>query len=473
MPAYSSPRATEKNTIKTGDRCDAAEVRKWLAAGCLLFIAANILRSWAAVSSIGFHMEDSMLFSRYYGNVVPITDVGRTLFGQPYKMLITNLTAWLFAHFDVRIQPYLYLGTGFLWGTCAACCFFASGLIRSRTVLLVGPLLMGLVGLNHIYYYTTLVFIMYTCLAVLLALFFYPAPKSVFSTLLFIIACLCLPWAGPYSVVVLPASLLFLVLFRHELDRKKQWPLVLAAGSSFIYYLSVQGGTSNIMGITNKKIVTAYFASLLDRIIFFDLFKSVSPWYWLVFLAVVGGSFFLFRKDAVFIKHSLVMLAIIFGSYALFYLSSKYPMYNFPKPCHIFLSLFFWCIYLLYFADHLFQVYGEKKQAAVLFCLLVCLLIIVDNKNFPYKRKIRYPLPDTGAFIAAIHTMEQRGFEEKNQYVILRQYSFPYRLFRPWVQVGSRRPDAQQLLRSDLPPALQNAFVSSTKERRPEVEKID
>jgi hypothetical protein len=332
---------------------------------------------------------------------------------------------------------------------------------------------MGLVGLNHIYYYTTLIFIMYTCLAVLLALFFYPAPKSLFTTLLFLMACLCLPWAGPYSVVVLPASLLFLVLFRQELGRKKQWLLILSAGSTLMYYLSVQGGTTNIMRLTKMGVVKIYFSSLLDRIIFFHLFSGVSPWYWLVFLAVVGGSFFLFRKDTVFVKHSLIMLAIIFGSYALFYLSSKYPLYIFPKPCHIFLSLFFWCIYLLYLADHFFQVYGEKKQAAVLFSLLVCLLIIVDNKNFPDKRKIKRPLPNTGAFIAAIHTMEQQRFDEQNQYVILRQYNYPYRFFCPWVQVGSRRPDAHQLLRSDLPPALQNAFVSSNRERRPEVEEID
>ncbi|MCI5222795.1 MAG: hypothetical protein D3924_09030 [Candidatus Electrothrix sp. AR4] len=465
MPTNKSTGSIGKQSRPTENRCDATGRWKWFFSGCLLLVTVNLLRSWSTFSSIGLHMEDGLLFSRYYGNALPITDIDGYFFGQPYKMVVTSFFAWIFAHFDVRSQPYMYLWTGFIWGTSAACCFFASGLIRSRPVLLIGPLLVGLVGLNHIYYYNTLIFVMYTCLAVLLALFFHPAPKTIFSTLLFFIAFLFLPWAGPYSVAVIPAALLLLILFWKDIEKKKRWLLLLSCSSAFVYYLNVRRGTSNIMGLQNISIVKTYFSTLLERIIFFDQFSNVSPWFWLLFLGVVGGSFVHFRKDVVFLKNSLVMLAVLFGSFAVFYLSSKYPAYIHPKPCHSFLSSFFWCIYLLYLTDHFFQVYGEKKLTAVVFSILVCAFIFVDNKKFSYRHKVKHPLPDTGAYVAAIHTMEQEELEKNNQYVVMIQYGFPYVLLRPQVQVGSRSQDALQIFRRNLPADLKPNFVAEHKIR--------
>jgi hypothetical protein len=431
--------------------------RLWFFAGCLLFIAVNLVRSRSVLSNIGFYVEDASLFSHYYGKVQPLVDVARDFFGQPYKIVITKFFAWCFAYFDVRIQPYLYLWTGFCWGTCAACCFFRSGLIRSRTVLCIGPLLVGLVGLNHVFYYNTIVYIMYTCPAVLLALFFYPAPKSIFTTLLIGIAFAVFPWAGPYSAVIIPVSLLMLLLFWQSLGRKR-WLLLLSCCSAFAYYLTVQGGTSKIMRLKIMWVIRAYFDALLDRVIFFDFFPRVSPWFWLLFLFLVGGSFFHFRRDAVFIKNSVLMLAIIFGSFTLFYLSSKLPVYLHPKPCHIFISLFFWCIYLLYVVDCFFQRYGENKIAVSVFSAAVCLIILFNNRKFPETYRVA-PLPTTGEYVATIHTLEQQDFDEENKYVIVRQANYQHYFCHPHVQVGSRKPDAQQILRSDLPIFLQSKFV--------------
>ncbi|RWX45389.1 hypothetical protein H206_00945 [Candidatus Electrothrix aarhusensis] len=145
----------------------------WLFAGCLLLLITNLVRSWPVFTHPGFYVEDAPLFSRYYGNGLPLTDIWEYLFGQPYKMVVTNFLAWCIGHLDVQAHPHVYLWTGFAWGTAAACCFFFTGLIRSRTVLLLGPLLMGLSGMNHIFYYNTLIFVMYSCLAVLLTLFFF------------------------------------------------------------------------------------------------------------------------------------------------------------------------------------------------------------------------------------------------------------------------------------------------------------
>ena len=439
----------------------------WLFAGCLLLLIANLVRSWPVFTHPGFYVEDAALFSRYYGNGLPVTDIWAYLFGQPYKMVVTNFLAWCIGHLDVRVHLQVYLWTGFAWGTTAACCFFFTGLIRSRSVLLLGPLLIGLSGMNHIFYYNTLIFVMYSCLAVLLILFFFPAPKSIFNALPLFVLCLFLPWAGPYSAVAVPISLFMLLLFWQDLNRTKRFLLLTSGLSAFLYYLTVQGGTSTIMRLKRVSVIQTYLDSILDRIFYFDLFGYVPPWFWIPILLIIGGSFLLFRKDTVFIKNSLLMLATIFGSFTLFYLSSKYPVYIRPKPCHMFLSAFFWCVYLLYLVDHLFQRYGEQKIPVTIFLVLLCTVIFFDNKKHKDKNTVS-PLTGTDTYIAAIHAMEQQHLKKKNQYVILRHQTSQHHVMHPWVQIGSRQADAQQLFPDDLPAKLQSEFVSSSEERRPE-----
>ncbi len=448
-----------------GERPAAKVAWKWFFAGFFLLIVVNLVRSWTALTHTGFFAEDAVIFSHYYDNVQPLADVGRDFFGQPYKTLVTSFFAWVIAHFDVRVQPYLYLWSGFAWGTVAACCFFCSGLIRSRTVLVVGPLLTGLVAMNHIFYYNSLIFIMYTSLVVLLVLFFYAIPATIPGMLLTLIFFLFLPWAGPYSAVVIPAGLLTLLLFWRDGGRKR-WFLLLTCCSAFAYYLTIQSETTKIMRIKRWEVIQHYFDSLLDRIFFFNLFGHVSPWFWLLLLFIVLSSFILFRKDTVYIKNSIIMFAIIAGSYTLFYLSSKYPVYIAPKPCHRFISLFFWCLFLLYLADGLFHRFGENKVVSAVFALLLCVFIYVDNSRFPDKYSIE-PIPDTNVYVQAIHTMEMQGLKEKNQYVIMRQYNHQHPFFHPWVQVGSRRADATQILYQDFPPEEQNKYISWMKEWRP------
>lgn len=308
---------------------------------------------------------------------------------------------------------------------------------------------------------------MYSCLAVLLTLFFFPAPKSIFSALPLFILCLVLPWAGPYSAVAVPISLFMLLLFWQDLNKTKRLLLLTSGLSAFLYYLTVQGGTSKVMRLKRVSVIQTYLDSILDRIFYFDLFGYVSPWFWIPILLIIGGSFLLFRKDAVFIKNSLLMLATIFGSFTLFYLSSKYPVYIRPKPCHNLLSTFFWCAYLLYLVDHLFQRYGEKKISVTVFFVLLFTIVFFDNKKHTDKYMVS-PLAGTEAYILAIHAMEQQHLKKNNQYVILRHQTLQHPFMYPWVQVGSRRPDAQQLFSGDLPAQLRSEFVSAIEERRPE-----
>ena len=438
--------------------------RVWFLVGCLVLVVAVLLRNLLSFTHIGFYAEDAVLFSHYYDGVQPLSDVVRDFFGQPYKTLVTSSFAWLFAWFDVRLQPYLYLWTGFAWGIIGACFFFGSGLIRSRPVLLMGPLLVGLVGFNHIFYYTTLIFVMYTCLIVLLTMLFYPVPKTRPATLVYLLLFIILPWAGPYSAVVVPAALLMLVLFWRELGRKR-WLLLIVCCSSLAYYFSVQGDTTRIMRLTRPEVILSYFASLLDRVIFFDLFGYVPLWWWLPVLSVLCTGLFLLRRDTAFIKNSIIMFAIIAGSFTLFYLSSKYPVYIQPKPCHRFISLVFWCIYLLYLADHLFQAYGEGRVGVLLFTLFLAVVILADNRTYIEERASEI-IPDTGDYVAAIYRMEQRGMKERNQYVIMRQYNYQHPAFFPWVQVGSRRSDADQILRGEFP-FRDKFFISPWDEVRP------
>jgi hypothetical protein len=84
---------------------------------------------------------------------------------------------------------------------------------------------------------------------------------------------------------------------------------------------------------------------------------------------------------------------------------------------------------------------------------------VFDNLKFTENRKID-AIPDTGTYVATIHTMEQQDFEEYNQFVIMRLINIQHPFFHPEVRVGSRQDDARQLVFLDLPRPLQSPYVA-------------
>lgn len=342
-----------------------------------------------------------------------------------------------------------------MWNRSCRLLFF-SGLIRSRTVLLFGPLLTGLSGLNHIYYYNTAIYIMYTAVAMMLCLLFYPARKTRtgFSIMFFLF--LILPWAGPYSVVVIPAALLH--LFFSWQSRSKRFLLLTAIFSTIFYFLTVSGNTAQFANITKLGVITLYFQKLLEKVVLFSLFGSPPLWLW---FPVTGSSLCLwwfFRRDIDFLKNSLIMLVIITGSLALFFLSIKFPLYLFPSSCHRFLSEFFWCIYLLFVVDRVLQKFHGSGVGRLFFVFIVIGFVVVDNIKDPRKREVK-TLEDTGRFVRSINSFEQMHLEKNRQFVELGYENYQAPAFMPIVKVGSREENAVQLEAHNFSETVDTRFI--------------
>ena len=429
---------------------------KWPILGTLLLVAANLLRSWHTLHHVGFYVEDALLFTRYYSMSKPVFDVAQNHFEQPYVTLLSNFFAWLYAHLDVRMQASLYKWSGFAWGTAAAAIFFYSGLIRSRTVLLTGPLLVGLTGLNHIFYYNTVIYIMYTAVAILLCLLFFPTPKTKIGTILMGFAFVLLPWAGPYSVLVVPVSVMMLIFNRE--DRKKIWLLSILLLSTLAYFSTVTGNTTQLAHLKKLWVIIYYFQELLAKVVFFGFVDKVSLWWWLPVGISIALVFYLVRHDRNFLFHSIIFFAISGSSLALFFLSIKFPLYLFSRPQHSFISLYFWVVFLLYAADRVIRMYSIKKTGISLFVLLTLFLIVIDNIKDPSKRKVTV-IPDTRDFLAKVYQFEQLELEKRNQFVVLKLDNYQRPFFIPQARVGSREPNALQIGSKDFPPSLKTKFL--------------
>ena len=437
---------------------DESASTAWKVLGCLILLAALFARSWQTLGATAFYVEDALLFSFYYGGERPLGAVFKNHFGQPYTTLISQVFAWMYAYADVRLQPYLYQWTGFIWAMLAACCLFFSGLLKSRIILLVGPSLLGLTALNHIYYFNTLIYVMYTAVILMLALLFYPEPKNRWSTLVFFFFMVLLPWAGPYSVLSVPAVLALVVLLRG--DYKKRALLMVSLLSTLCYFfVTVQGDTTQLAALKKWGVVKHFLQVLLEKVLLFNHFSDVSPWAWLPVLLSIGGCFFLFRKDSQYIKYSLVMLGIVMASLSLFFLSIKFPLYLFTSSCHLVISLYFWCFFLLYSVDHFFVTFGWGTIAAGLFAGMVTLFVFVDNSRYPKKGWVE-GMPETAEFLSEVRKIEQLHLADTNSFTVLKLDNYQTPFFIPTAIVGSRNKDAKHLLKEQLPAENQSRFVS-------------
>ena len=441
---------------------NAPSPQKWALCGTFLLLIAVLLRSWPTLSQQAFFVEDSLIFSMYYGNFRPLGSIAGHHLAQPYIILLTKAFGWLYAYTDVRLHALLYQWTGFIFGMVAAVILFYSGLIRSRTILLLGPLLMGLTAMNHIYYYNTLIYIMYSGLAILLALLFFPLPKRAITKVLLMVIVVILPWSGPYSVVAVPTTLVLILLYPEKSFKTFLFLAVLV--STILYFLTVAGDTAMLKHLKKWGVIIRYFEVLLEHVVFLGQFryKHISNWQWIPVLLVISLCFYLLRHDPDYIKNSLIFFGIIMASLALFFLSSKLQFYQFTNPCHRFLSLYFWCFFLLYTIDGLFIRYGCNQVISIVFAAMLSTIIIHDNIRHPRKHTVE-PIPETRDFLNNVYRLEQLRLEADNQQVILRLDNYQSPFFVPQAVVGSRADDARRLNNVDLPADYRNSFVADEK----------
>ncbi|MBE0585203.1 MAG: hypothetical protein IH612_15765 [Desulfofustis sp.] len=410
-----------------------------------LFIAAFLLRSWQNVINPGLYWEDAThYFNLYYGLKRELSFILQHPNG--YYNIINNLIAWIAAHLDVRLQPLSYHLFAMILGVITATNLLFSRLFQTRSILLAAPIVLGLSGMNHIYYYNTLTFQMYNVVVLLLCLLFYPTPRSKLSLCILCLIASLLVWSGPYSVVALPVSIFFLLFFRNG---SKTILFTVVIINVVLYSLSVTESTVQIQNILDPSIRRIAAQVLFERVFFLDLLGKLTSLKLMLFCVLLGSAFFVLRRNAYYLKTSAILFAIILGGLAPLFLSIKFQLYQAVFPCHIYISIFFWLVFLLFTADRIMSHRGASVQIQVIVPLLFFSVVVIDNLRQPAKRyeKIMTSIP---AFVETIHRVENLELEKDNTYVVIKTENVMPEFMPPMVRVGSQRPDARRLGRQEI-----------------------
>ncbi len=409
------------------------ENRIWIIVGLSIFLLALFYRSWENFTHPGLYMEDPAYFSGYYGGYQPFMAVFNTSRG--YVNLIINVYAWIVAKVDVRIQPGLYLIFAILTGITTAVNLIFSGLFKSRPILLIAPLVLGLTGMNHVFYYMTLIYQFYTTTLLLLCLLFFPLPRTKSGLVGMAALFTILPWSGPYSVLAIPVGILLLLFFR---DRWKSFMIILMISSTLLYYTTVKGGTTMFGNIFNRWVLSYYYHVLFKDIFFLGLLGEPTIVKSGIFLVCLAALFYLQRNDPAYIKLSFTMLVLIVAALAPYFLSKKiYHLHL--DACYLLISYFFWLVFLLYSLD-IFFLRSSLKQIPALFAFFFLVFVAFDN--YPLERK-RIPIQEKmPAFLRTVYHYEKLALEKKNRFIKLQYKEF---YFKPTALVGSRQMDAVQV----------------------------
>ena len=417
----------------------------WKLGGVLLLVVCLLARSWDMFTQIGLYVEDAVLFNYYYGHTRPLTVIFKSHIGQHYLTVIPDFLAWLIAWVDVRWQPWLYQWTGFFCAVLAASVFSFSNLLKTRLMVLLCPLVVGFVGLNHIYYFNTLIYVMYTSVIVLLALLLYPPPATRWSFAVQAVLVIVLPWGGPFSILALPAA--FFLFFRSANTTKKTLCL-LAFASAFVYALTVTGSNLRLHTLQHNWIYIRYLQVIIDKIFFIDYYQHVSMWYGVCILAAIGLCLFLLRTDGEYVTITVVIGAYICISLMLFFLSSKLLQYITPSLCHRVVAIVFWAVFLVYTADQLLARFDAGRGWSIGVAVVFLVLVVGDMLRHPEKRAVA-PVPRVQEFIDTVYFYETGSLLEKKQAVCLGLPLLPGSVMTPRIVVGDRSTDARRLTRDD------------------------
>lgn len=420
----------------------AAFVReRWpfLLGGLGLFLVLLILRSWENFLHPSLYVEDaSHYFNRYYGGFRDLGFILQTPHG--YVNILNNLVAWLVAEVDVRWQPALYQLYAVILAVVTSFVPALSGMFRSRWLLVIAPAVLGLSGMNHVFYYVTLTYQMYVVVVLLLCLMFLPGPRSAAGAVLACAVSGLLIWSGPYSVVAVPVALLSVLLYRggHR-NLVLGWIVVCA-----LVYTQTARGLVRFENLLEPPVVWTMVEILFEDVLFLGLLGDLSVWKAVLVVGGVGALVYRLRNERDYLKMAALFAAVVLCALTPLFLSVKFARYPDPYPCHTLISEFFWLAFLLYSVDRLVRVVDRRRLAGWSTVGAFTLLVTVDQVEHP--RKGHFPVnPHIDEFVERIHRAEALDLEERNLYVFLRADGDMQRAFVPRVRVGSRRPDAEPL----------------------------
>ncbi len=384
-----------------------------LVLGLVLYIIVMLARSWENFSQPGFYVEDSAhYFNFYYGNIRSLGEIFQHPNG--YYNIYNNLVAYLVAKVDILFQPFFYQLVSIILCVLTIAAFSFSGLIRSRYILFVSPLVLGLSGLNHLYYYITLTFQMYVVILLLLIILLWQRSSSlVFNIFCFLLSSLFI-WSGPYSVLVVPFCLTFIVLFKG-----KDYVLFGLLIVTLAYTFSVTNSTIMLENLFKPHVLLLWGRTLVTHVFFLGFKDSVNVEKLLLIGAILIPLFVYLRKEKLYLKTALLFGVIIVSSFAPLFLSKKYILYKSIFPCHLLFAQFFWVAFLLYSADKIILKQRRYHHSLGTGLILVITVFIVFD-NYLNSDKFKLPiLTSTPHFLSAVKEAEQMHLEEKRQLVII------------------------------------------------------
>lgn len=385
-----------------------------ISAGILVYVCVLIWRSWNNFSHPGFHVEDSIhYFNIYYGNTISFISAMQQ-HPHGYLNIYNNIMAFLIAKADILLQPLLYQLVSTILAVITVSAFCFSGLLKNRALLFVAPILLGLSGMNHLLYYISLTFQMYVVVVLLLVLLLYRRFSSVPAEFFLFLLMSFLIWSGPYSVLVVPFSMVFMVLFKGR--TRLFCGLIVVA---LFYTSSVQQSTI-MLGNLFKPEILAMWGKILVTDVFFMGFKtSVNLEKILLIVLLLGAVYYTLRKDVFFIKASLLFWTLIIASFAPFFLSQKYLIYKVTFPCHLLIAQFFWLALVLFMADRiLMRIPSNSTPIGVGLALLALVFTVSDGARNP--RRWQIPIfPSMPAFLQEVKKFEGMGLKERNEQVIV------------------------------------------------------
>jgi len=430
--------------------------RKWMFLGITLLVILVFARSWEGLTTDALFMEDAALhFNKYYAGEKPFISI----FDRPngYVALITNLQAWLYAKLDVMWQPDLYRHSGILLALIAASCLSFSGLFRQPVMLLAVPSVLGLAGLNHIFFWNTITYQIFTTVVLLVCLLFLPPPATRLRLILRLTFIAVLVWSGPYSVVAFGVAVL-LLLFRVYPGSTLiyLWTIFCA----ILYFVAFDGSAVQPFALFNTLHRAPHlFAVLFEKVLLLDLFGEMSLAKGMIPLVVISVLLWILRSDRQYIKLSLTIFTLMLSSLLLYFVTVKYDRFVIQEN-HVLLSYFFWLVFLLLSIDRVLTQYRTNgfMQGAVIAGL--ALFIWKDNQLHTIKHY--WPkMDELPGFMQAVRYFEgeQHALEKEGRYVVL---STPPRwppLPGPTATVGEHE-NATRLRRQDIDDPALKQFVS-------------
>lgn len=400
----------------------------------VLFVIAVVWRSWPLYVNPNLFVEDTNhYFNYFYGNVRDYS----SLFYKPngYINILDNLIGKWVAHADVRVQPYLYAYIGTLIAVLASISLSFSGIFKNKYIIFIAPFLLGLSGLNHIFYYVTLTYQIYVLVILLLTLLFWEPIKNNVVNFFFFLLLSLLIWSGPYSVLTIPAACCLILFFRGKV--KLMLALIVV---TIAYTSSVNESTIWLHNILNEDIRYLWRNLLISRVILMDLGGAYSFTKLVVIViafAVIGYSF---RKDRFYLKIAFILFGLINGALAAYLLSKKIALYLTVLPCHLVIAQFLWMALVLFTVDRFLTRNQKWCYAGPTAFLLIGAFIVYDNVTMPDKRMAPV-MKNLPVFLQEIYKNEQLPLVENNEKVIISYGNDEH--FQPVVTIGVLNDDKQ------------------------------